>query len=616
MLEPPQEGNITVRVPRSTRNLTISAAFRSSTLNQSITGRGFNYIGSRDDRWLWWSIGDTAILVGEFDKSLGFGHRHEVTGNILVTSLVGDISSIPPGTRILLQTSPSIKPNTKTEDLVYSIETYEEREEGGGGDSNPLEILGLHNTGNWPAESESDMIQAVCKATNLGMTEIPKWTLDEVDFPFKIKHTKYTQTTATTDSEKALYRVEQEILIDPRIQFNGKYLKCEVKDTVKFATVQIFVNLKIRNLENQDFAQMDVLEGQNKIAWHLARTNSLESAECTFNGQEFQPSSKSSCSKYHSFSSSRTIQTILLGMTAPPTDCSTYIDGIRTVSIKVLKAPNITMRIRDQVMRSGEKGSFKEGTLLELRCNAGVSDVRSYTWWIGDERLNYNSSSVPYSAKSEHNTKILKCSVDHRAFDNDIYNNKFITPNNTKPKNSVEVTMNIQFQATNFKLNSDHQGQVVNLPFESKYPQFTLETMLNPEPLRAWLAINGDEYPLSEGNEAWDIKTTWNQKVNYWHNFDQKQFKLETTVRLTEVRRDTSARVSLIVENEVETSTFDFTVKVKCPEPGVLCANSGTCEEIGNDITCNCDGTQYYGDSCENSCLPESDIWLTKVQKS
>ena len=61
VLEPLQEGNITIRVPRSTEIFNISAAFSSSTL----TGRGFDFIANRRDEWLWWSIGETEILVND-----------------------------------------------------------------------------------------------------------------------------------------------------------------------------------------------------------------------------------------------------------------------------------------------------------------------------------------------------------------------------------------------------------------------------------------------------------------------------------------------------------------------------------------------------------------------
>ena len=414
MLQPFQEGDISVRVPRSTTQLNISAAFGSSTIAE----KGVRYIlGTKD---MWWSIGETQIFLKE--HKLGFTHDYKVVGDILVTSLVGDINQSS-SKRFLLQTSANTKPNMKTKDIVFTIEEGE-AEEHSAGDSKPVEILGDHIKGNWPAESESDMIRAVCKATNLAMTEIMKWTLDGDEFPYTTKHTKFTQTTSTTaDSDDALYRVEQEIIIEPRTHFNGKYLKCEVKDTEMFSTVQVFVNLKIGNPGNVE--QMDVLQGQNKISWQLAGPNRLET-KCTFNGKEIEPPSNGICSKSYDFSSNETIRP---GMKAHL--CSADIEGTRTTSINVLTAPTITMRINNHGMKNGGKGSFEEGDQLKLRCdaNGGVpKDVRNYTWTRGGEKLGDNSAEIEYTAKRSHNNMDLRCSVDHRAFDDDIYNNTFIKP--------------------------------------------------------------------------------------------------------------------------------------------------------------------------------------------
>ena len=140
--------------------------------------------------------------------------------------------------------------------------------------------------------------------------------------------------------------------------------------------VIISVNLKIGNPGNLDAVQMDVLQGENEIKWHLAVPNSLE-AKCTFNGREILPPLHGICSRTHKFSSSETIHP---GMKAQL--CSTDIEGTRTTTINALKAPIISMRINNQVMTNGTQESFKEGDQLELRCNAdgGVPrGVRSYT---------------------------------------------------------------------------------------------------------------------------------------------------------------------------------------------------------------------------------------------
>ena len=111
--------------------------------------------------------------------------------------------------------------------------------------------------------------------------------------------------------------------------------------------------------------------------------------------------------------------------------CSTNINVTRDIFVNVLKAPVITMMIDDELVTNGTTKSYKEGDQLELRCDAegGVPDqIRSYTWMIGDTKLNDDSSTVTYSANRAHNDMTLRCAVDHQAFDNDIYNNKFITP--------------------------------------------------------------------------------------------------------------------------------------------------------------------------------------------
>ena len=102
--------------------------------------------------------------------------------------------------------------------------------------------------------------------------------------------------------------------------------------------------------------------------------------------------------------------------------CSTELVGTRNTTFNVVKVPTITMGINNT-----EK-SYKEGTQLKLTCNAagGVPNVRSYSWWIGSEKLNYTSRAIEYSANRTHNNMNLRCEVDHRAFDSDIYNNKFL----------------------------------------------------------------------------------------------------------------------------------------------------------------------------------------------
>ena len=111
--------------------------------------------------------------------------------------------------------------------------------------------------------------------------------------------------------------------------------------------------------------------------------------------------------------------------------CSTNINGTRDIKVIVLKAPSITMTIDSEPVTDGATKSYEEGAQLELRCGAegGVPDeIRSYTWMIGDTTLESNSATMSYTVSRADNKMILRCTVDHRAFDNNIYNTTFITP--------------------------------------------------------------------------------------------------------------------------------------------------------------------------------------------
>ena len=111
--------------------------------------------------------------------------------------------------------------------------------------------------------------------------------------------------------------------------------------------------------------------------------------------------------------------------------CSTNIKSTRDIKVIVLKAPSITMTIDSEPVTDGATKSYEEGAQLELRCGAegGVPDeIRSYTWRIGNTILESNSATMSYTASRTHNNMVLRCAVDHRAFDNDIYNTTFIRP--------------------------------------------------------------------------------------------------------------------------------------------------------------------------------------------
>ena len=111
--------------------------------------------------------------------------------------------------------------------------------------------------------------------------------------------------------------------------------------------------------------------------------------------------------------------------------CPKNIKTTRDIYVNVLKAPAITMTIDSEPVTDGATKSYEEGAQLELRCEAegGVPDeIRSYTWMIGDTTLESSSATMSYTASRADNNMMLRCAVDHRAFDNDIYNTTFFTP--------------------------------------------------------------------------------------------------------------------------------------------------------------------------------------------
>ena len=98
---------------------------------------------------------------------------------------------------------------------------------------------------------------------------------------------------------------------------------------------------------------------------------------------------------------------------------------MKNITVNVLKAPAIQMRIDGESVTDSESVSYEESAQLKLRCEAdsGVPDeIRSYTWSIGDTTLNDNSSIINFTANRRHHMA-LRCSVDHQAFDIYINNN-------------------------------------------------------------------------------------------------------------------------------------------------------------------------------------------------
>ena len=422
--------DITVRVGESTNTLHLSASFRNSALS-GIGNFPALRIGTNS---VWWIVpGDVSVLINRTWNR--FNHTGNSLNDVLTSSL--QINNFNP------RTDTTFTVRTKHNEIKYSIELVVEKEESNDKNAS-IEIVSGPNTGSWPAESvsesgsesESDEIRATCRARNVSMTASITWTLDGKDFPYEVMHTTFMQTTTSTTSPtttkpKEQFTLQQEIVIIPSIQLNGKNLICHVSEvegnTAESLPSKIVLNLKIENPEMFDVQRMDVQEGQHKISWPLAETNKFTT--CIFNGEE-SPSSNTECSWLHDFSSNEEIH---LGIKVE--HCSTNINSTRDLSVNVLKAPVITMMIDNEPVTDGTTKSYEEGAKLELECKAegGLPDeIRSYTWKIGDTTLNDNSSIVNFTANRTHNNMKLRCNVDHRAFDNDIYNNTFVTPTSVR----------------------------------------------------------------------------------------------------------------------------------------------------------------------------------------
>ena len=131
------------------------------------------------------------------------------------------------------------------------------------------------------------------------------------------------------------------------------------------------------------------------------------------------------------------------------------------------------------------------------------------------------------------------------------------------------------------------------------------------------LSLNNEDYQISQDEQPIFVKS-WNQSVTYGFHFDDIDHQQTITFTIPEVTRATSATAKISFENKIDTSDFEFKIQVVCPKDETpFCENNGICE---NDISCNCDGTGFYGDICQYTCTPKSieitgsDTFRTKEQ--
>ena len=177
-------------------------------------------------------------------------------------------------------------------------------------------------------------------------------------------------------------------------------------------------------------------------------------------------------------------------------------------------------------------------------------------------------------------------------------------------ENSVQARMDVQFKAQEFKLagrgvNNDTVPSV-KLPYKNKGESFSIQTKLNPGPAIVTLSLNHEEYQISQGKHQIFVQS-WNQSITCQNLFEDSDRQQTITFTIPKVTRKTRASANISFENEIDRSDFEFNIQFVCPENGTeFCKNGGRCFEKEKDIACNCDGTGFYGEFCEQTCTPQS----------
>ena len=405
--------DIIVRVGAWTKALHLLAAFRNSAMSKSFKSFPALHI---DPSSVQWSVpGHGNLPINETRNR--FSHTASRLDDILTSSLKINSFNIQTDTIFTLHTNHT--------EIKYSIELASESEESNDGNE-PVEIISGPNTGIWPAETEADKIKATCRAFNVDMVTEVKWTLDGESIPYKIVSTTFT----STESEMT-FILNQEVLINPMVQFDNKELRCEVSEGKQQIRKSGPQRMKVSlNMKGPDEAQViNVLQGQNKISWHISSYKEAKQGRffCNLIGAELQESD-GECSRNLEFAGNES--TIEYVMTVQA--CSSEISATRKASINSRwRTPSISMLINSTSEENGAKISNKEGTLLTLTCNAenGLPrNVESYTWKIGTQELDEKGPHLNYTMDVKHDKKNISCIVNHQAFADAFYNNPFIIP--------------------------------------------------------------------------------------------------------------------------------------------------------------------------------------------
>ena len=175
-------------------------------------------------------------------------------------------------------------------------------------------------------------------------------------------------------------------------------------------------------------------------------------------------------------------------------------------------------------------------------------------------------------------------------------------------ENSVQARMDVQFKAQEFKLAGRRVDNdtvpSVKLPYKNKDESFSIQTKLNPGATNVTLSLNNETYQISQGEQQIFVRS-WNQSITCQNLFEDSDRQQTITFTIPEVTRETRASANISFENNIGRSDFEFSIQVVCPEDETeFCGNGGRCEE--KSISCNCDGTGFYGEFCQQTCTPQS----------
>ena len=170
------------------------------------------------------------------------------------------------------------------------------------------------------------------------------------------------------------------------------------------------------------------------------------------------------------------------------------------------------------------------------------------------------------------------------------------------------MILDVQFKAKGLLITSNNEeikDKRITLPYLSSDHLVSIQTHLNPEPTNVALLFNGEAYHLYE-KEPHIFIGVWNQTVKFEQQYNSTSHQHRIDLFIPEVTRMHTATANITFENKIGESNFEFQIQVGCPTDGMeFCLNHGTCQP--EDISCNCDGTGFYGDIYQYTCTLHPD---------